>query len=136
MPINRRNVHWTLALIDNEARKVYYLDPFWNRLGKKYTDDGADVLMALCKYMSDEHEDKLGKPLQGRLYTAGGQVKVPIQMNDTDCGAFLCAFCELLVRGVEISAAVVSQDHMPYWRKRILISCVGKDGAPCILDAE
>ena len=129
MPINRDNAHWALAVIDNEARTVAYLDSL--------RGSGSDVVEALCRYMNDEHRDKKGAPLPGAPYTAGQPpLSLPRQLNAVDCGAFVCAFCELLVRGVEPSVGVFTQDDLPQWRQRILISCAGQNGAPRILDAE
>ena len=130
VPINRKNTHWALALIDMVHRTVEFLDPFW----WKRKDDGKDVIEALCRYMGDEHWDKKGGPLPFAFIGAAVPYPLPRQLNGFDCGAFLCAFCELLMRGVEPTQDVLSQDDMPHWRKRILLTCAGHNNAPCVLD--
>jgi hypothetical protein len=126
VPINRQNTHWALALIDVERRTVAYLDSL--------RGSGFDVITALCRYMDDEHRDKKGGPLPRAFAGAAVPYLLPRQLNGVDCGAFLCAFCELLVRGVEPTQDVFTQDDLPYWRKRILLTCAGHNNAPCVLD--
>ena len=130
VPINRDRTHWALAVIDVEARTVAFLDSLRGR--------GGDVVEALCKYMSDEWADKhQGQPLPGEPFTgAPAPPLLPIQRNGVDCGAFLCAFCELLVRGVEPTEDVFTQENIGYWRQRILLTCLGQGGAPRVLDTE
>jgi hypothetical protein len=128
VPINITNQHWALAVIDNDARTVAYLDSMGG--------SGNSVVEALCKYMSDEHKDKKGVPLPGNPYTAGQPPQnLPRQHNGFDCGAFLCAFCELIVRGVEPSTAVFSQQDIPAIRERILLTCIGYNRRPALLAA-
>ncbi len=129
VPINRDNVHWALAVIDVEARTVAFLDSL--------RGPGDDVVRALCKYMSDEWADKNQGQPPGEPFTgAPAPKRLPIQTNGFDCGAFMCAFCELLVRGVEPTDAVFRQTNMGYWRLRILLTCLGQGGAPRVLDTE
>ena len=128
VPINQSNLHWALAVIDNDARTVTYLDSL--------RGSGNDVVEALCKYMNDEHMDKKGVPLSGIQYTAGQPPRyLPHQMNGFDCGAFLCAFCELIVRGVEPTTEVFDQQDIPAIRERILLTCIGSNRRPALLAA-
>lgn len=130
VPINRNRVHWALALIDVKARTVCFLDSL--------RGDGSDVIKSLCRYMHDEYKDKHdGEALPGKPFTGmPPPPRLPRQYNGVDCGAFLCIYCELLVRGVKPSIDIFTQDDIDRLRQRILLTCAGQGGVPRVLDAE
>ena len=124
VPINRVNRHWLLAVIHMTARTISVWDPE----GK---DDGLDVFKVLSRYIGDEHMDKKKEALSGQPFK---HVKQPPsllkQPNGYDCGVFVCAYCELLTRGVMPSEEMLSSENICAWRSRILLSCVGENKVP------
>ena len=91
-PINVNNMHWTLARINLDTRIIEYFDSMGN-LGATYLD-------TLLRFLSDEHQDKLGSPLPTLntwSKTSWGD-KVPQQPNTFDCGVYVCIFAEALSR--------------------------------------
>ena len=116
MPINRGNVHWAAAVIDNHQRTVTYLDSL--------RGSGSDVTGALLQYLADEHLDKRGAPLPQPYRVGAPPADLPLQTNGVDCGGFVCAFGELISRGVMPSSACFTQRDLGYWRRRIGVSCI------------
>ena len=117
IPINRGNTHWCLAYVNMRERTVHYLDSL--------NGGGSDVVEALINWLTDEHRDKKGCALQGKPFTAGGAIPgLPQQTNGLDCGAFVCAFGEILARGLVPSAPLVRQAIMGFWRSKVLLTCL------------
>jgi sentrin-specific protease 1 len=116
LPVNRGNVHWTMAVIDNRERTVVFLDSLGG--------DGSDVTEALLRYVADEYQDKKGKPLPAPYRVVAQPADLPRQENSVDCGPFVCAFGECFYRGVLPSSLLFSQRDMLYWRQRVAIACL------------
>jgi hypothetical protein len=112
MPVNRGNVHWTFAVIDNLERTVCFMDSLGG--------DGSDVEEALLRYVVDEWADKKGCAMPGPPYRAvPAPADLPRQHNGVDCGAFVCAFGECFLRGVAPSEDIFTQRNLGFWRKKI-----------------
>jgi len=111
-PVNIRNVHWTMVLIDMEERKVYFYDSM--------SGNGKEVADFVIRYLKDEWADKKGRNFPFIPFTQGKAPKdLPQQNNGNDCGAFVCAFGECLARGLIPSTSIFSQADLGYWRSRI-----------------
>jgi hypothetical protein len=116
MPVNRGNVHWTMAVIDNLERTVMFMDSLGG--------DGSDVTEALLRYVADEWADKKGGPLPAPYRVVLQPEDLPQQTNGVDCGAFVCAFGECYLRHITPTSAVFTQRDLPYWRKRVGVTCL------------
>jgi len=74
-------------------------------------------LQSLMKYLQDESLDtKMSKFYKSGRQTENAQ-KIPQQMNENDCGVFICTFSEYTCHGADIS---FSQEDIPYfWHKMV-----------------
>ncbi|MES1907584.1 MAG: hypothetical protein MHM6MM_000676 [Cercozoa sp. M6MM] len=118
VPINRSNVHWTMATVDFRDKTVRYYDSMHN--------DGADVRENLLSFLQDEfvntrrpHRcEELGVaeiPFDRSEWTTEA-AKCPKQSNGFDCGMFVCKFADFL--SDELPVEEVTQERMTYFRKR------------------
>ena len=116
LPVNRGNVHWTMAVIDNRERTVMFLDSLGG--------GGSDVTEALLRYVADEYADKKNASLPAPYRVVAQPGDLPEQTNGVDCGAFVCAFGESYLRGIVPTQRVFSQRDLPYWRRRVGVTCM------------
>lgn len=118
IPINRNQVHWCLAVINNRQKRFEFYDSL--------SGDGTYQLLNLQKYMiyesdrlypgkHDEHRDIYEK------YQMITNVKCPQQNNGSDCGVFTCKMAELLSQGKRLT---FSQSDMKNIRRRMAFDIV------------
>ena len=105
-PVNVYRKHWTLAVIDNRRKTIFYYDSL------SWSDSGHIEL--LKKYVAAEYEDIHGSPAP--LYDVKIDAGVPQQVGDKDCGVFMCTFAELHTRWAKFDFC---QDHIPYLRNKM-----------------
>lgn len=57
---------------------------------------------SIFKYLQDEHQDKIGKPMEVEDWTflAGTKIQIPRQTNGIDCGVFCCMFIKVILEFV------------------------------------
>ncbi|XP_043198541.1 sentrin-specific protease 1-like isoform X1 [Amphibalanus amphitrite] len=108
-------MHWCLACVDLRRKAVRYFD---SMLGNN--NRGLD---AILRYLRDEHADKKKQPLDTSDWQAVNEKEIPQQMNGSDCGVFACKFGEYLSRDARLS---FTQEHMPYFRRRMVYEIVNK----------
>jgi sentrin-specific protease 1 len=116
IPINIGRVHWTLIYIDNQERTITYLD--------STRGDGTAIIGNVQQYLDDEHLHKKGSRLDQPYRVGVPPADLPRQRNGFDCGAFVCAFGDMLCRGAWPSSVCFTQRSMDYWRRRIGVSCI------------
>jgi sentrin-specific protease 1 len=105
-PVNVGGNHWTLAVIDNKKKAIFYFDSM------NKSDQGH--IEMLNKYVMDEYLDIHSRPIQP--YEVKYDVDVPQQVGGLDCGVFMCTFAELLTRRAGFN---FSQEHIQYLRNKI-----------------
>uniref|UniRef100_A0A914S2W1 Ubiquitin-like protease family profile domain-containing protein n=1 Tax=Parascaris equorum TaxID=6256 RepID=A0A914S2W1_PAREQ len=75
-------------------------------------------------YLGEEMVDKK----QTRFDLTGWKLvtrdDIPQQMNGSDCGMFTCKFAEFAARRAHIS---FTQEHMPYFRRRMMCAQMSED---------
>jgi len=115
IPIHMNENHWCLAVINMKDKRIEYYDSMG---GKNYT-----CVKYLQQYIVDEYKTKRDDELDisdWRVYTPGGTI--PQQDNIYDCGVFMCQFAETIGSGNSIQ--YISQQDMPYYRKRMLLEII------------
>ncbi len=75
-----------------------------------------DIVDRVLDYLKNEMKDKKGEALDESEWSKNVPV-VPRQKNGFDCGVFACKFGEYASRRSPID---FSQDHMPYFRRRMI----------------
>mmetsp|Transcript_494 Transcript_494/g.1208 ORF Transcript_494/g.1208 Transcript_494/m.1208 type:complete len:503 (+) Transcript_494:82-1590(+) len=113
-PRNIGNSHWTLCVAFIKEKRVEYFDSM--------AGVGRECMQNILHYLRDEHADKKGSELDTsdwELIDHGPNV--PQQNNGSDCGVFLCTFCNFLSMGQPLD---FEAKDMPYMRKRIAIDCL------------
>lgn len=109
-------MHWTMAAIDFQAKRIFYIDSF--HAGNQR------CLQDLWAYLEQEHRDKKGTDWDSTGWTAQCLTEgIPMQMNGYDCGVFACVFAELMARRAPFT---FSQADMPYFRHRITYELLTK----------
>ncbi len=108
-------MHWCLAIIDFRKPGVYYYDSMGG--------DNRKCLDLLVDYVKKEHQDKKKTPYDVSPFEQVIMKDIPQQMNGSDCGMFACKFAEYLSRDVAIT---FNQEHMPYFRRRMIYEIVSK----------
>lgn len=86
IPINDKNVHWYLAIIN-----------FKDKITEVYDSMGCNhqsTHTILLRWLQDEHLDKHGTSLDLNEWTRkqNPEGSVPRQTNCSDCGVFMCLF--------------------------------------------
>lgn len=109
IPLNIKNCHWILAVIDIQGKRFICYDS----IGGSH----VDKLRALEQWLRDEHSAKLGFKLETSSYSFE-QPPVPRQSNTDDCGVFCCQFARYTSSNWEIS--FTSKD-MNYFRLRMML---------------
>lgn len=104
------HAHWCLAVVDLRKGHLSYYDSMGS-------DSDLQTLDTIKEYLQDECRDKQKRELDTSLWTSAVVRDIPLQMNGSDCGMFLCRYAECLSRGVRIS---FTQQHMPYFRRRMV----------------
>lgn len=113
IPINRNQVHWCLAVVNNRQKRFEFYDSL--------SGDGWHQLHNIREYMVCEsdrlypgkHEEHVEKY---DLYQIISNVKCPQQTNGSDCGVFTCKMAELLSQGKRLA---FSQADMRNIRQRM-----------------
>ncbi|GLC36067.1 hypothetical protein PLESTF_000972800 [Pleodorina starrii] len=127
-PINHGNSHWCLAAVWPRRRLLQYFDSLG---GSRATADW--VMGTLLRWLLTDAEDK--GVTHGSVDTAGAaagaaaeaaaagwrrewsELRIPQQLDGGSCGVFVCAFAELLARGVPPEAFGFSQTDIPAMRR-------------------
>ncbi|GJQ14138.1 hypothetical protein GpartN1_g5929.t1 [Galdieria partita] len=109
IPINIKNCHWILAVIDIERKCLICFDS----IGGSH----LEKLQALRHWLYDEYSTKLGSKLETGAYSFE-QPDVPRQANMDDCGVFCCKFAHYVSSNWELT---FSAENMSYFRWRMML---------------
>ena len=111
LPINERQSHWTLIVINFPERRIWYIDPMGGQ-GQQYLD------WALS-YVRESHAQIYKTPLPNPEEWSLTHFDSPRQGNGYDCGVFGCAAMHQLLVGHPIR---LGQEDMPEYRKWIALT--------------
>ncbi|KAJ1346950.1 hypothetical protein KIN20_001885 [Parelaphostrongylus tenuis] len=114
VPVHR-NIHWCLAVIDFLEKRIDYYDSLLGR--------NQECLDILKNYLNEEYKDKKKQIFDFKRWNFNLRTDIPRQMNGSDCGVYLCKFAEFVSRRAPI---VFTQEHMPYYRQRMVYELVRK----------
>mmetsp|Transcript_12004 Transcript_12004/g.15563 ORF Transcript_12004/g.15563 Transcript_12004/m.15563 type:complete len:423 (+) Transcript_12004:82-1350(+) len=110
IPINIEGQHWALSVVFPTKKKIVYYDS----LGL----DGLRVLKNLRRYLSDEARDKGSYTMNTSEWSLVNKKSAPRQNNQSDCGAFVCAYCACLLFGWKLT---FTSKSMSTFRKKIAL---------------
>ncbi|XP_056007511.1 sentrin-specific protease 1-like isoform X2 [Ostrea edulis] len=108
-------MHWCLAVIDFKKKMIRYFDSMGG--------NNMACLNALKEYLCAESLDKKKQKFDLTDWKTKIVKDIPQQMNGSDCGMFTCKFAEYITREADIN---FTQEHMPYFRKRMVYEIVRK----------
>jgi len=109
LPVNLRGTHWALGVVDFRKKRFSLLDSLGT--SARNSSQFADAMLT---YLTDEHEDKRGKPMPDVEEWAVEEAQdMPQQENGYDCGVFMCRAAECLLRGTPFN---FHQRDMVEWR--------------------
>ena len=92
--------HWRLVVAKTNTKELVYLDS----MGL----DGTEILESINQYLVEEHLSKKQTPLDP-TYWSRITPKTPRQVNNDDCGVFLCAFAKLIAENLPVSQLEVTK---------------------------
>ncbi|XP_028747757.1 sentrin-specific protease 1 isoform X2 [Peromyscus leucopus] len=104
-------VHWCLAVIDFRKKSVTYYDSMGG-----INNEACRILL---QYLKQESVDKKRREFDTngwQLFSKKSQ-EIPQQMNGSDCGMFACKYADCITKDRPIN---FTQQHMPYFRKRMV----------------
>ncbi|KAF0687972.1 Aste57867_20353 [Aphanomyces stellatus] len=114
VPVNVRNVHWCLAVIFMQEKRIQYFDSMMGA--------GTECLKVLLKYLHDEMQHKKSTEFDATGWELVATTEnTPQQGNSHDCGVFTCMFADYLSRDEPLS---FSQRDMKFFRKRMVLRMV------------
>lgn len=118
VPVHLGN-HWCLAVIDFTRPAISYFDSLGG-----YPNGCCDILLG---YLKQESKDKRKVEFENeenwRLIDKYHEEGIPQQKNCSDCGVFACTYAEYLTREAKLD---FSQEHMPYFRKKMIYEIITK----------
>ncbi|XP_059538674.1 sentrin-specific protease 1 isoform X2 [Myotis daubentonii] len=104
-------VHWCLAVVDFRKKNITYYDSMGG-----INNEACRILL---QYLKQESIDKKRKEFDTngwQLFSKKSQ-EIPQQMNGSDCGMFACKYADCITKDRPIN---FTQQHMPYFRKRMV----------------
>ncbi|EEB20309.1 sentrin/sumo-specific protease, putative [Pediculus humanus corporis] len=109
-------MHWCMSTIDFRYKTIKYYDSVGspNDLCLEY----------LLLYLENESLNKNNLKLDSKEWSRTNVKNIPQQMNGSDCGVFSCMFAEHIARNSPIT---FTQDHMPFFRKKMILEILDKD---------
>ena len=90
-PINWRQEHWALAVVDFREQGIFYYDSLAHL---NYHDQ--EYLTRIVTYIEKEHMTKIQQPIDTTFWRLETVQDVPRQNNGVDCGVFLCKYMDFL----------------------------------------
>lgn len=109
-PVNCKNVHWCLGVINVGQQRIEYYDSMGGQRGSFFP--------ILRQYLIDEFRDKKKDDLDIDEWEDICPSDIPHQTNGYDCGMFVCKFADYRSDGLDCS---FNQTNIQYFRKRMLV---------------
>lgn len=117
VPVHLGN-HWCLAFVDLTDRIISYYDSLGGG-----PNGCCDTLLEYLRYESNDKKKQDLDDENWRLLDQYHTEGIPRQQNCSDCGVFACTYAEYLTRQAKLN---FSQEHMPYFRKKMIYELVTK----------
>lgn len=117
VPVHLGN-HWCLAFVDFTTKEISYYDSLGGR-SNGCCDTLLDYLRFELKDKKKEEFDDQNWDMKDKYHEDG----IPQQQNCSDCGVFACTYAEYLTRQ---AALKFKQEHMPYFRKKMIYELITK----------
>lgn len=108
-------VHWCLAVIDFTKKEIRYYDSMGG--------ENNECLETLKNYLVSEHKNKKGTDYDVSDWKLTSMMKIPQQMNGSDCGVFACKFAEYNSINRDLT---FEQDDMPCFRRAMVWEILNK----------
>lgn len=67
--------------------------------------------------------DKKGKDIDLKDWQDIHPQDIPLQMNGSDCGVFMCKYADFISKNAPFT---FDQENMPYFRKRMILDIISK----------
>ena len=117
VPMNMRNSHWGISVIDMKEREVKYIDSYHDNGRLVYQNLERPILDGLVHFSKKEwacrHQcqfDETWKQIPCSVTSS------PRQENGFDCGVFVCVFADLLSPGHNLD---ITQNDLRFSRQKI-----------------
>ena len=144
VPVNERQTHWVLAVINMRSKRFEFFDSLGGTgddvlehlrcararaagrrthraSARRVARRAARRAPAVCRrYVRDEHMAKKGSAidLSGWEAVSWSSAQIPMQNNGSDCGVFMCQFASTVVRNVAINFTCADMPHIRSARHR------------------
>lgn len=115
VPINILGTHWALAVVDNTAKSISYMDSL-------ASSGNLPALETIREYMVQEGK-KHNLLVDFYSYTLHPRAKTPQQLNGYDCGVFTCQCARYLARK---RGLLYGQKDMKTIRRRMAYEIISK----------
>ena len=122
IPINHKNQHWTLAVVNMERRFIVHIDS----LGKK---ERTDIWEVLNRWLADVARDR---DISIDHFSFYHYESIPTQNNSYDCGMFVLFFATMLCFDPERNLSTVSiscSSFMFQFRKYVCFNLANRNEA-------
>ena len=125
-PINIKNKHWVLAVVDMETKQICYYDSLKD---SKLNKRGYSYMEYLLRWL----RDVAGENHDMSKWEILKKEKIPMQDNIDDCGVFVIMFCDFLSEDLPLSS--FSQKDIPEFRLKTVLKLLDNDlGYPLVLN--
>jgi len=114
LPIHS-NDHWTLIVFDRKLNNYAYLDSLATSDYDLTNSVATYHIHNFASYLVEESMNKRKIPYDRDSAKIAGCTNIPTQDNETDCGAFICAYAENFARG-ELKQFLFDQSDLKYLR--------------------
>lgn len=104
IPINIRNVHWAMVVVDMKYKSIHYLDTkHWN--GGVYLDGIKRYLFDKWKVLYDGDEDRIAQfeTYGGMEWQLGNRTDIAYQGTTLECGVYVCLFANMITCDMDIT---------------------------------
>lgn len=92
VPVNLRNVHWVLVVIDIKEKVMYFCD--------SKGDPPKIILLQITRYISYEFLMRFGRKLdlsKWKYIEFCKELNFPIQIDDSSCGVYICEMAKSIL---------------------------------------
>ena len=114
IPICKPN-HFVLILVEFASKSICYYESLLN---EDIRDGALAMYRHILKWVHDEFLRKLSIHIDGKKWLFQVVQDAPQQLNDFDCGVFVCKYADYLSSGCSLT---FDQSLFPYFRQRMLI---------------
>lgn len=107
IPVNLRNAHWVLIVIDIKGKVLYFCD-------SKGGSPGL-ILLQISRYLSFEYLMKVRyetRSVSLEICRYCKELDFPLQIDDSSCGIYICAMAKSIIYRKRIYRRYKLSTHM------------------------